>query len=54
MHSNLLLAWLATFLELMHRNLLLAWLAAILEKKVANQANSKLWYINYTSYEFKK
>jgi len=40
MHHNLLLAWLATFLN-------------EIEKKAANQANSKLWCINYTSHAFK-
>jgi len=43
----------------MHHNLLLAWLAAFLNEvesreKAANQANSKLWCINYTSYVVKK
>jgi len=40
----------------MHHNLLLAWLAAFFStsfKKAANQANSKVWCINYTSYVFK-
>jgi len=41
----------------MHYNLLLAWLTAFfsttLFKKAANQANSKLWCINYTSYVLK-
>jgi len=41
MHHNLLLAWLATFYSVSF-------------KKAANQANSKLWCINYTSYAFKK
>jgi len=40
----------------MHHSLLLAWLAAFFSmsfKKVANQANSKSWCINYTSYALK-
>jgi len=39
----------------MHHNLLLAWLAAFLNEVESRKkaANSKLWCINYTSYAFK-